>query len=58
MTTQQSTKQYKDMLSQEWQYGVCFKHNILVKELHAGEETWHSTLQCSLGLGAVAFFFF
>jgi hypothetical protein len=34
----------------------CFKQNILVKDLHAREETHHSRLQCSIELEAVAFF--
>jgi len=56
MTTQQSIKQYKNMFSKEWQYGLHFRQNILVKDLHAGEETRHSRLRCSLGLEAVAFY--
>jgi hypothetical protein len=53
MTTQQTSTRICSVRSGSMD---CFKQNILVKDLQAGEETHHSRLQCSLELEAVAFF--
>lgn len=50
----QAVQEYAQSGVAVW-YGVCYKQNILVKGLSAGEEIHHSRLQCSLGLEAMAF---
>jgi hypothetical protein len=56
MTTQQNIKQYKNILSQEWQYGVCFKQNILVKDFML--EKKHVIQDFGAALGWMLWFFF